>query len=45
MKPFTLALCAALCALVTACASHRRLPECHGPFTPINTVAEGARRE
>ena len=45
MKPVTLALCAALCVLATACASHRRLTECHGPFTPINTVAEVGRRE
>lgn len=45
MKPLTLALCASLCALATACASHRRLPECRGPFTPINTVAEVRSRE
>ena len=45
MKPLLLALCAALCVLTAACASHRRLPECSGPFTPINSIAEASNRE
>jgi hypothetical protein len=45
MKPLSRALCLALCILTTACASHRRLPECRGPFTPINATAEVGSRE
>ena len=41
MKSMTKALLvAALLAVGAGCAGTERQPECHGPWTPINTVPQ-----
>jgi len=29
---------------MTGCAAHRGLPQCHGPFTPVNAAVEDVHR-
>jgi hypothetical protein len=45
MKRVALATWTLVLLLLAGCAGRSRLPECRGPFAPVNPAEEGRRHE